>query len=196
MALDIPQVPGATPLGPDDLTGLRLSYVTTRADLDAAEESNILRAMVWTQRSRRTAILERDFVLALHKRMFGDVWAWAGKWRRRETSIGVDPATIVVRVEALLGDVRYWVEHATYGPDEIAVRLHHQMVLIHPFANGNGRHTRLMADLLRTRNLGSPFTWGSGIELAAQSETRRHYIAALQSADRGDIAPLLAFARS
>ena len=196
MVLDIPQVPGATPLGPDDLAGLRLSHVITRADLDAAEESNILAALAWTQRSRRKAILERDFVLALHKRMFGDVWAWAGKWRRQETSIGVDPATIAVRVEALLGDVRYWVEHATYGPDEIAVRLHHQMVLIHPFANGNGRHTRLMADLLRTRVLGGPFTWGSGIDLAAQSEARRRYIAALQLADRGDIAPLLAFARS
>jgi Fic-DOC domain mobile mystery protein B len=194
MALDLVSAPGATPLGPEELQGLKPTHIVTQAELDAAEAANIGEAIVWMRRSRRKDLLHRDFVLELHRRMFGDVWRWAGTWRRSETNIGVEPASIPVRLEALLNDVRYWMDHATYSRDELAIRLHHQMVFIHPFPNGNGRHTRLMADLIRTRLGSVPFTWG-GRNLSSASDTRRTYIDALRTADRGDLAPLLDFAR-
>ena len=189
------QIDDATPLTPDTLSGLRLASVLTQADLNAAEEANILKAVSWTQRRRRTPLLDRSFVLGLHRRMFDDVWTWAGKWRKRETNIGVLPNTIPVRVEALLQDAGYWIDHEVFGIDELAVRFHHQLVLIHPFVNGNGRHSRMMADLLIEQLGGRPFSWGSR-NLVDPTATRRSYIGALKAADAGDIVPLLAFARS
>jgi Fic-DOC domain mobile mystery protein B len=189
------QAPDATPLGRDDLLGLKLPWVVTQADLNVAEEANILDAISWTRRRRRTPLLDRTFVLALHRRMFGDVWAWAGTWRQRETNIGVIPNIIPVRVESLVQDARHWIDHSVFDTDELAVRFHHQLVFIHPFANGNGRHSRLMADLLIEQLGGPAFSWG-GHNLTNPTETRRSYIRALKAADAGDIAPLLGFARS
>ena len=192
--VELADAQGATPLDPDTLSGLKLSHIATQAHLNTAEEANVLSALAWSKRSRSNDILSRAFIQSLHKRMFGDVWRWAGIWRKRETSIGVDPATIPPRVEALLGDVRYWAANATFDRDEIAIRLHHQLVSIHPFPNGNGRHTRLMADLLVGRLGGAPFSWG-GANLSAAGDVRERYIDALRSADRGDLSSLLAFAR-
>ncbi|MBI4923888.1 MAG: mobile mystery protein B [Devosia nanyangense] len=195
MPVKLTVVEGATPLDPDTLAGLKPTYLSNQAELDAAEEANILRALNWAGRERGRDLLRLDYVLQLHRRMFGDVWTWAGTWRRRQTNIGVAPATIPERTQALLSDARYWLANTTYDPDELAVRLHHQMVFIHPFANGNGRHTRLLADLL-VASLNRPvFSWG-GRSLSAPGELRRSYIDALQRADHGDIVPLLAFARS
>jgi Fic-DOC domain mobile mystery protein B len=140
-------------------------------------------------------LLKADFALSLHKCMFGDVWRWAGTYRTTALDIGIDAYRIPVEIAALFDDVRYWVEHETYPPDEIAVRLHHRLVAIHPFPNGNGRHTRLMADLLIERLGGEPFSWGGGA-LADTGELRTRYIEALRAADTHDIGPLLAFARS
>src|SRR3546814_6807362 len=134
-------------------------------------------------------MLSEDFVRTLHKRMFGEVWAWAGSYRRTARNIGVDAYRIPAEVAQLLDDVRYWVEHHTYDPDEAAVRLHHRLVSIHPFPNGNGRHARMMADLLIQQLGRPPFTWG-GTALADIGEKRRRYIDALQSADRHDIAQI------
>lgn len=195
MPLEIVSVPGATPLGPDELQGLRPTHIITQSDLDEAEAANIADALIWARRSRTKDILHRAFVLELHRRMFSDVWRWAGTWRRRQTNIGVDPAAVAMRVEGLLNDVRYWLDHHTFDRDELAVRLHHQLVFIHPFPNGNGRHTRLMADLLREQLDGTPFSWGS-TNLSAVSDVRERYIDALHAADRGDLEPLLVFARS
>ncbi len=127
--------------------------------------------------------------------MFDQTWRWAGVYRTTEKKIGVPHHEIRERLAALLGDARYWVEHGTYPPDELAVRFHHRLVLIHPFANGNGRHARLIADVLAQREGGSVFTWG-GANLVRGGDFRRRYIDALQAADAGDIGPLLAFARS
>lgn len=188
----------ATPLEAEEREQLLQSWITHRADLNLAEEANILDGAVWARgrRSRRPAdLLSAGFVTRLHKRMFGDVWTWAGTWRVTARNIGVDAYRIATDVAALVDDVRYWVEHETYPPDEMAVRLHHRLVAIHPFPNGNGRHARLMADLLIERLGGTPFSWGSG-SLADAGELRRRYIAALRAADNHDIGPLLAFARS
>lgn len=185
---------GSTPLPPVDQKGLRLSWITTREELNEAEQVNILAGRAWALRSRADLTAE-TYLMRLHKRMFGDVWSWAGKFRLRETNIGVLPHDIPIRLRQFLGDVAYWVAHETYPPDELAIRFHHGLVLIHPFTNGNGRHTRLAADLM-CRQLGrEPFTWGrNGLDTAG--ETRQTYLAALRLADQHDLAPLLAFARS
>jgi len=140
-------------------------------------------------------ILSEEFIRALHKRMFGDVWKWAGSHRQSERNIGIDAYRIANELGALPGDVKYWIEHETYPPDEIAIRFHHCLVAIHPFPNGNGRHARLMADLLIELLDGEPFSWGGG-HLTDVGNLRMRYVAALQAADKHDIAALLEFARS
>jgi len=184
----------ATPLEPEERQGLRQSWITTRADLNLAEQANIDAATAWARRRRHRDLLAEPFLRALHKRMFGAVWAWAGTYRRTARNIGVDAYRIPGELAVLLGDVRYWIADGTYPPDEIAVRLHHRLVAVHPFPNGNGRHARLMADLL-VRQLGNaPFTWG-GEGLIDIGQARRRYIDALRAADRHNIGPLLTFAR-
>jgi Fic-DOC domain mobile mystery protein B len=127
--------------------------------------------------------------------MFGDVWRWAGEFRTTERNIGINHWEIPMELRNVLDDVRVWIEHQSYPPDEIAVRLHHRLAQIHPFPNGNGRHARLMADLLIVQLGGEPFSWGNGV-LRDTGELRRRYVDALQAADLHDIGPLLAFARS
>lgn len=188
----------ATLLEPEEREALLQSWITHRRDLNEAEEANILKGAVWARRrrSRRPAdLLTVDFALRLHKRMFGEVWRWAGTYRLTARNIGIDAHRIPSEVAMLLDDVRYWVAHQTYPPDEIAVRLHHRLAAIHPFPNGNGRYARLSADLLIERLGGSPFAWGGG-SLSDIGVLRSRYIDALRAADRHDIAPLLAFVRS
>jgi Fic-DOC domain mobile mystery protein B len=187
-----------TPLTPEEREGLLPRWIAHRAELNEAEQQNILHGLAWVRRrrGRRPAhVLTVDFVRALHKRMFGDVWNWAGAYRTTARNIGVDAYRIPQETAALLEDVRYWVECDTYPPDEIAVRLHHRLVAIHPFPNGNGRHARLMADILVERLGRQPFSWGAG-SLMEIGELRTRYISALRAADNHDIAPLLDFARS
>jgi Fic-DOC domain mobile mystery protein B len=184
----------ATLIGPAEAKELRLSWITTRQELNAAEQDNILAGLVLAHRRRQSELLSEAFVRRLHREMFGEVWHWAGKLRRHQTNIGVSPGEIPVQLRALLADVVYWIDNGSYPTDEIAVRLHHRMVALHPFTNGNGRHTRLLADLLAEQKGRPPFTWG-GQNLSDPGELRRRYIASLQRADAHDIGPLLAFAR-
>ncbi len=185
----------ATPLGPEERDGLLQTWITYRSELNEAEQTNIAAGAAWAYRQRRRDILAEEFIKPLHAKMFGDVWAWAGDFRRTERNIVIDPARIPVEFRMVLDDARYWVENETYPPDEIAVRLHHRLVAIHPFPNGNGRTTRLLADLLAVRLKQEPFTWGR-VSLTDVSETRARYIAALRAADDHDITPLIEFARS
>ena len=187
----------ATDLSPDDRKALRQTWITTRADLNKAEAQNILNGAAWTRRRRREPadILNDEFARTLHKQMFGEVWSWAGKYRDANTNIGVDHYLIPTELPSLFSDARYWLQHKSYETDELATRLHHRLVSIHPFPNGNGRHSRLMADLLVDRLGGVPFTWG-GSSLVGVSELRKSYIAALTAADKHDIEPLLRFVRS
>lgn len=185
----------ATPLEPSEREGLLQSWITTRADLNEAEQANIDSGAGWAFRRRTAHILQEAFVTELHSRMLGDVWSWAGTFRRTERNIGIEAYRIGVELRNLLDDVRYWVANSIYPPDEIAIRFHHRLVAIHPFPNGNGRHARLMADLLIERLDGKPFSWGGG-NLADIGEMRRRYVGALRSADNHDVGPLIAFARS
>lgn len=187
--------PGATPLTPDELQGLRLP-ARTHGDLNALEAENILAGWRWALRSttsRRTRLLTDEYLRALHRRMFGQVWSWAGDLRMRQTNIGVAPHEIAVNVRQVLEDAAYWVEHGTYPAAEIAVRLHHRVVLIHPFANGNGRHARMLADVLLVRHFELPrLQWGGPL-LDANGARRTEYLEALRAADHHDYRPLLKF---
>jgi len=187
---------GATPIDLDEAEGLRLSHITTRAELDRWEQDNILDALDWLASTRPTDILNESFIRKLHQRMFGTVWKWAGQFRHSDKNIGGSWHQVPVSLKNLCDDVLLWVETGEMLPDEIAARFHHRLVLIHPFPNGNGRHARLMADILLENILGSTkFTWGSH-RLSAPGDVRSNYIAALHAADRFDIQPLIEFARA
>ena len=184
----------ATPLSEEEKEGLIPSYITLRGELNEAEQANIIEAEEWAFKRKRDVLDER-FLNDLHKRMYGRVWRWAGEYRRTGKNIGVDAYRIPQDLRQLLDDCRYWIENATYEPDEIAARFHHKLVWIHAYPNGNGRHARLATDLLLTV-LGRPrFTWGR-VNLVDASETRQDYVAALRAADHHDIGPLLEFVRS
>lgn len=187
---------GATLLDPDELEGLKIKTITTRGELDRWEQENINAAIEWLSSRRNKAdILNESFVRKLHEKMFGKVWTWAGMFRRTNKNIGVDKTLIGIELRNLLDDVKYWIENKTYEPDEIAARFHHRMVFIHPFPNGNGRHARLIADVLLTDVLGlEPFTWGNG-DLVHTGDVRHHYIEALRAADGHDYEPLKTFVR-
>jgi Fic-DOC domain mobile mystery protein B len=188
---------GNTPLSPDEEDDL-IPSLATKEELNEWERLNIVEAYAWALDRRglaRRDPLTEPYVRELHRRMFDQTWKWAGKYRTTEKNLGVPSYRICEQLGALLGNVRYWLEHRTMQPDEIAVRFHHRLVSIHPFANGNGRHSRLMADVL-VRRQGRPiFTWGSAGNLPAPV-LRRAYIASLQAADGHDLAPLLRFARN
>lgn len=188
---------GNTALSPEEQDDL-IPDLTTKEELNEWERQNILEAWNWafTPRvlSRRDPFAE-DYVRELHLRMFYQTWKWAGTYRTTEKNIGVAHYQIREALPALLGDARYWIGHKTFDADEVAIRFHHRLVWIHPFVNGNGRHARLMADVI-ARKQGKPaFTWG-GADIARISDFRRRYIDALRAADGRDLNPLLAFARS
>lgn len=188
--------PGATPIYVDEAAGLLLPHITNRAELDRWEQDNIAEAETWAFRRMPKALLSIDFICRLHKRMFGNVWQWAGKFRISGKNIGVESWSIGASLKNLLEDATVWIQNNAFPPDEIAARFHHRLVSIHPFANGNGRHARLMADLLLVHLLKQPrFTWGSEI-LGQEGDCRKRYINALQAADRRDYHLLLEFVRS
>jgi Fic-DOC domain mobile mystery protein B len=192
---DLPE--GATPLQPDEVEGL-IPFVTTRAQLNALEQASIRQAEDWllfSKRRLRTFQVDRTHLVQLHQRMFGELWTWAGAFRQTERNIGVDPTRISVEVRNLCDDFRFWIDSATYPLDEAAARLHHRLVAIHPFPNGNGRHARLVADAVLLKGGAQRFTWGRG-DLLGTGEVRRRYLAALRAADRYDLEPLLAFVRA
>lgn len=187
---------GATPLDGEELEGLLPTHLVNRSQLNEWEQQNIEAALLWLSRQRRPKPLEESWLRRLHREMFGQSWRWAGQYRNSDKSIGADWRQIRMQVPALLADIVYQVEHRVDAVDQIAIRFHHRLVSIHPFPNGNGRHARLIADVLIEQLGGLRFSWGSSSYLAEASTLRQRYIAALQQADRGDISALLAFARA
>ena len=190
----VPQDDGGTKLTGEEREGLIPSYITLRSELNEAEQANILEAEEWAF-ARKRDLLEEEFLNNLHKRMYGNVWRWAGRYRTSGKNIGIDAYRIPTELRQLLDDCRYWIENGTYESDEISVRFHHRIVSIHCYPNGNGRHARLAADLLLKSMGQERFSWG-GKNLVDVGETRGRYIAALQTADEHDIGPLLEFVRS
>ena len=181
-------------LTPEEIRDLIPAHIAYRSELNEAEQENIARAQEWALGPRRRDLLSEKFAGALHRRMLGDVWRWAGRFRTSQRNMGIDYWLIPTELRKLLDDTKAWIEFKTYPADEIAVRFHHRLVLIHPFPNGNGRHARFLADLLIMRLGGERFSWGRE-SLRDPGVARQQYIAALRAADNHDIAPLLAFAR-
>jgi Fic-DOC domain mobile mystery protein B len=196
--LNLNQVTGNTPLDLDDIT-LLIPSLSTQSELNQFEQTNIIEADAWALTNRVLKSqdqLTEPYVRELHKRMFNHTWKWAGIYRQKNLSIGVPHYDIRNQIPALLGNARYWIDNKTFDLDEIAIRVHHRMVWIHPFRNGNGRHARLLADVIAVKNGRERFTWGS-VTSAAAGPGRAEYIRSLKATDANndDVRGLLNFAR-
>lgn len=188
---------GATELSLDDIAGLISNYITTRNDLNEFEKTNITKAILWLRRKKfnHSQILTMEFIFELHRRMFDKTWKWAGTLRRVAVNIGNTPVEqIQIRIKNVLDNVQYWINNKTFSIDEICVRLHHELVWIHPFPNGNGRFSRIICDELRRSLGGGYFKWGSGESLFNSNKNRKDYIVALREADHKKYSSLIRFA--
>ena len=185
-----------TPLDPNETDGLKLSHITTRQELNRWEQDNILESFSWIERQKPENLLSEEFIRELHGRMFCNVWEWAGSYRQTNKNIGTDWRKIPVELKILLDDIKFWISEDVYEPDETAIRFHYRLVSIHAFPNGNGRHARMMADLIIEKLYHkTPFTWGSA-DLTKKSTARERYMFALKRADQDDFEDLFRFARS
>lgn len=188
---------GQTPLSEEEKEGLKIRGITTHGELNEQEQLNIEDALLWLYalRIKPSRLLGEAFLKQLHKRMFNNVWIWAGQYRKSEKNIGVNWYRIHVEVKNLLDDLEIWIEKEVFPPDEICLRFKHRLVSIHCFPNGNGRHSRLMADILREKLFfKTPFSWRQS-EIHKPNLVRSRYIKALKAADAGNIQPLVRFAR-
>lgn len=198
MGLNLEYIDGQTPLNEEEREGLLIPSITMREELDEFEQQNIEKAVEWTlgRKFPKENIISEDFVRSLHKKMFGDVWRWAGEFRKTEKNLGVDWMQIGTMLKQLNDDCNFWIENKTYPEEESAIRYKHGIVKIHCFANGNGRHSRLMGDVIVNHIFGKPvFTWGHA-NIAKNGEARSRYLRAIHAADNGDINPLIDFATS
>ena len=200
MGLNLDYSPGQTPIDEEESEGLKIPSISTKGELDEFEQKNIEEAVLWTvgTKIKVEKLLSESFIKSLHKRMYGEVWKWAGKFRQSEKNIGIESWRIPTELRVLLEDAKFWIENETYPADEIAIRFKHRIVSIHCFPNGNGRHSRLMADLIAEKIFDrKTFTWGqSNSKLLNETEARSKYLTALKKADSGDYTDLLTFARS
>jgi len=198
MGLNIEYIDGQTPLNEEEQEGLKIPSITIREELDEFEQLNIEKAIQWTfgKKIKAEQLYLEKFIKDLHKRMYGEVWKWAGTFRTSEKNIGVKSYFVSTELKQLLGDALFWHTNETYNAEELAIRFKHRLVSIHCFGNGNGRHSRLMADLIMEKLYNKTFfSWGS-TSLVDATETRNNYIKAVKKADLNNILPLIAFAKS
>ena len=198
MGLNSDYIDGQTPLNEEEQNGLLIPSITTREELDEFEQLNIEKAIQWTfgKKWKAEQLFSEKFVKDLHKRMYGEVWKWAGAFRESEKNLGIKSYLIPTELKVLLDDAIFWVQNDTYSPVELAIRFKHRLVSIHCFSNGNGRHSRLMADLIMEKLFNATFfSWGSS-NLVKATETRKAYIKAVKMADKQDLQPLIVFAKS
>ena len=198
MGLDLIYEEGQTPLDEDEKEGLLVKTITTHGELDEYEQLNIEKAIQWTltRKFKQEQILSEEFIKTLHKKMLGDVWSWAGEFRKSEKNLGVPWINIGTELKVLLDDTKFWIKNKTYSNEEIAIRFKHRLVNIHCFANGNGRHSRIMADIIMESIFAeAPFSWNQS-NIVKADQIRKNYINALQEADKGNIIPLINFAKN
>lgn len=198
MGLEFAYKDGQTPLEEEEKDGLKIKSITTQGELDEFEQLNIEKAVEWTIHTnlKPKNILTEKFIKDLHKKMYGDVWKWAGEFRRTEKNIGIPWTKIGLELKNLLEDTKYWIENKTFSPEEIAIRFKHRIVSIHCFPNGNGRHSRMMADIIMESIFGNEiFSWHQSNVVKA-NEIRKEYINALKEADNGNVKPLIQFAKN
>ena len=198
MGLELLYVEGQTPLDEDEKEGLKIKTITTQGELDEFEQLNIEKAVEWTINSnlKPKKILTGKFIKDLHKKMYGDIWKWAGEFRKSEKNIGIAWTQIGIELKNLLDDTKYWIENNTFSQEEIAIRFKHRIVSIHCFLNGNGRHSRMMADIIMESIFGKEiFSWHQS-NMVKADEARKEYINALREADNGNVEPLIEFAKN
>ncbi|MDE3743331.1 mobile mystery protein B [Maribacter polysaccharolyticus] len=198
MGLELDYKDGQTPLEEEEKDGLKIKSITTQGELDEFEQLNIEKAVEWTIHTKLKAenILTEKFIKDLHKKMYSDVWKWVGEFRRTEKNIGIPWTKIKLELKNLLDDTKYWIENKTYSPEEIAIRFKHRIVSIHCFPNGNGRHSRMMADIIMESIFGNEiFSWHQS-NMVKANEIRKEYINALKEADNGNVRPLIDFAKN
>lgn len=189
---------GQTPLDEDEKEGLLIKSISTRGELDEFEQQNIEDAIQWslTRKFKPEQILSESFIQDLHIKMYGKVWGWAGEYRKTNKNIGVDKLEIPTALRSLIDDAKYWHEQNVFEPDEFAIRFKHRLVSIHCFSNGNGRHSRMIADMIIEKIYQHPvFSWG-GTNLSDEKDIRVQYLKAIRKADQGEFDSLLKFARS
>lgn len=199
MGLNLQYEYGQTPLDTEELEGLRINTISTKSELDEFEQQNIEEVMLWVsgKKWKKEKIFSEAFVLDLHKRMYKNVWKWAGTYRKTEKNIGVSSYQIPMELKKLLDDTLFWIDNDTYTPDEIAIRFKHRLVAIHCFPNGNGRHSRLMADIIVEKLYGLlPFSWGVKQKNVTKEMVRKEYIYSVKEGDRNNINSLIDFSRS
>lgn len=198
MGLDLNFNKDGTILSDKEKDGLLIPTITTREELDEFEQQNIEKAVEFyllRRKYKAEAILTEKYVFNVHKRMLGDVWDWAGTIRKTNKNLGIDLFQISPRLHQLLENCKYWIEHKTFSEEEIALRFKHEIVSIHVFPNGNGRHSRLMGDIIMKHIFKKPiFSWGQK-DLVYKNEVRDNYIDALRKADNGDFTSLLGFSK-
>ncbi len=198
MGLELDYIDGQTPIDEDEKEGLLIETIATKGELDEFEQQNIEEAIQWVfgRKFKAKDVFTGKFICNIHKRMFGDVWAWAGEFRKTDKNLGIEKYRIPIALKVLCDDAPFSIENGTYPPEEIAVRFKHRIVSIHCFPNGNGRHSRLMGDIIIEKLFGQePFSWGAG-NLSKAGDTRAAYLKAVRAADQGEYAQLLDFARS
>jgi Fic-DOC domain mobile mystery protein B len=198
MGLEFDYKDDQTPLDEEEKESLKIKSITTQGELDEFEQLNIEKAVEWTIRTKLKPenILTEKFIKDLHKRMHGDVWKWAGEFRQSEKNIRISWMQIGIELKNLFDDTKYWIENKTYTPEEIAIRFKHRIVSIHCFPNGNGRHSRMMADIIIESIFGKDiFSWHQS-NMVKANDIRKAYIDALKKADNGNIEPLIEFAKN
>lgn len=198
MGLELLYIKGQTPINEEEKEGLRIATINNQSDLDEFEQLNIEEALQWifAKKFKPQQVFTEKFICNLHKRMYGNVWAWAGKFRKTEKNLGVKQYLIPMQLKNLCDDALFWIDNNTYPAEEIAIRCKHRIVSIHCFPNGNGRHSRLLADIIIEKLFHKkPFSWGAE-NLSKDGNTRKEYLKAVKEADNNKYQPLLDFANS
>lgn len=187
--IDLPA--GATPINPEEFDGLIPKHITTRDELNAAEFENIGEAQIKYYLAKRKFQFSVSSLYRIHQDMFKNVWRWAGKKRTTNKNIGIDKTQIDAQMKVVIDDLSYWIEDKM-NEIEISARLHHRLVYIHPFNNGNGRWARFIVNLFLIDKVES-FLDIPEQELLHSNDLRQKYISALKDADVQNFVPLIEF---
>lgn len=184
---------GATPLDHNQIKGIRFSHLTTMGELDEIEDENIQTGLEWLNRQKTEDYLSSQFLCKLHDKLFCDVWKWAGKFRTVEVNISSYRAfDVAPQLLNFFEDVKLWIPSGKMSWDEISAEMHHRLVSIHPFPNGNGRTTRIFTEYVERRNNRPVTSWKASL-VDDPKKRRASYIFALKAADKGDFTFLIEF---
>jgi len=168
--------------------------IQRKREMDALEAVKLAKATDWAIRhySADHRFSAADVCL-LHKQWLGEVYSWAGEYRRVNIGKGGFAFAMAAQVSRLMEEFERKVL-AVYTPcnfndpekiiEALAVA-HCELVLIHPFRDGNGRLSRLLSTLMALQ-AGLPLLDFSGIE----GKARQAYFLAVQASMGNDYEPM------